>query len=168
MSIFSSHTHTHTHTLSSHLTGNSQTETLSLLQVIEQPTGRSHHNVRFLAQRDGLLHHIQTTQNQRAPKGDQGAERLKSLGNLRGKLSCWGENEGEQRLGLVEEGLQDRESECRRLPATGLCNANYIAVLQSERDCFLLNWSRVLVSKTLAGIAEGIDNALPMLSARSA
>ena len=137
-----------------------QAESLCLLQVVQQPAGRRNDHMRLLAKCDGLLHHVETAQNQSAPEGNQGPEGLERLGDLRGKFSGRGQHEGEQRLGLVEQGLEDREGKGGCFTATGLGNADYVALLQSERDCLLLNGRRPLVSELVAGVAKGINDAL--------
>lgn len=111
------------------LTADSQTESLRLLQMVQQPTGRRNHHVRLLSQRNSLLYHVQATQNQSTSKRYQRAQRLKGLRNLGCQLSCWGEHEGEQRLWLVEKGLENRKCKRTRFTATGLCKANDVAVL---------------------------------------
>lgn len=116
--------------------------------------------MRLLGQRNGLLHHIQTTQNQGTPKRNQGAERLEGLRNLGRQFSCRGQDEGEQRLRLVEEGLKDREGERSSFSATSLSDTDNISVLEGERDSLLLDGSWLLVSEPLAGVAEGVDDAL--------
>jgi hypothetical protein len=132
--------------------------------VVQESTGRRNHNVGLLAEGNGLLHHIQTTQNQGTPEGNQGPECLEGLRNLRRKLSCGRQHKGEQGLGLVKESLKNRKGKRGCFTATGLCNTDDITVLQGKRDCLLLNGCGLLVSQLLTGVAEGVDNALPILS----
>ena len=128
--------------------------------MVQQPAGRRNDHVRLLAERDGLLHHVQTAQNQSAPEGNQGPEGLERLGDLGGKFSGRGQDEGEQRLGLVEQGLEDRQGKGGGFAAARLCNADYVAVLQGKGDSLLLDGRRPLVSELVAGVAEGVDDAL--------
>lgn len=116
--------------------------------------------MRLLTQGNGLLHHVHATQHQCATKRDQGPECLKRLCNLCSKFSCRGQHKGEQGLGLLEEGLENGEGEGCSFTATSLCKTDDIAVLQRKGDGLGLNGSWVLVSKLLAGVAEGVDNTL--------
>ncbi len=137
-----------------------QAKPLCLLEMIQQPTRRGNHHMGLLAQRNRLLHHVQATQNQSTSERDQGPEGLKRLRDLGRQFSRRGQHQGEEGLGLVEEGLEDREGECGRFTATGLCNADNVAVLQGEGDGLLLNGRRFLVAKLVAGVAKGVDDAL--------
>lgn len=65
---------------------------------------------------------------------------------------------------LVEKGLENRERKCSRFTATGLRKADDVAVLQGKRNRFRLDRGRLFVSKVIAGFAEGVNDALGLLS----
>lgn len=137
-----------------------QAEAFRLLEVIQQPTRRGNHHMGLLAQRNSLLHHIQATQDQSTSERDQGPEGLERLRDLGRQFSRRGQHQGEEGLGLVEEGLEDRERKGGRFTATSLCDSDNVAVLQGEGDRLLLDSGRFLVAKLVAGVAKGIDDTL--------
>jgi hypothetical protein len=109
--------------------------------------------VRLLAQGDGLRDHVQTSHDDGATQRDEGAESLKRLSDLSGKFSRGRQDESEQRLGLLEEGLQDREGKGGSLSATCLGEANDVAALEGDGDGFGLDGRGTLVVEGLAGFA---------------
>lgn len=79
--------------------------------MIQQSPGRRYDDVRLLRQHQSLRHHVHAAHNNGALHSDAGAQRLKLLGDLEGQLAGGGEDQGEIALGVLQEGLEDRQGE---------------------------------------------------------
>ena len=55
--------------------------------------------------------------------------------------------------------LEDWQHKCRRLTATGLCNAEKIRIVENLRNRFFLNGGRLYVILRSQGAGEGLDQS---------
>jgi hypothetical protein len=75
------------------------------------------------------------------------------LSNLGCQFTSRGEDEAEQRLRLVEKGLENRQSKGSCLSTTCLSEADDISALEGDGNRLFLNGRGVLVVELFAGFA---------------
>ena len=120
--------------------------------------------MRLLAERNGLRHHVQASDDDGTAEGDEGAEGLECLADLRCQFASGSQDEAEERLRLVEQRLQHGQRKRRRLSATSLGQTDDITPLQSDGDGLFLDRRRKLVVERLARLAKCIDDSLETVS----
>ena len=59
-----------------------------------------------LSQSYGLLHHVNASHQGSAPHANGGSQSLELTSNLNGQLSSGGQDQGKERLGLVQKLLE--------------------------------------------------------------
>ena len=82
--------------------------------MVNHAARSAHDDVRSLAQRNRLCHHVDAPYKHGSLHADPGSERLDLLGDLNGQLSRWGQDERKVRLRLLQELLKDWEGELQR------------------------------------------------------
>ena len=124
-----------------------QGEPFGVREVVHDAPGGADDDVRPLTQLDGLRHHVDAAHEHGGLDADAGAQRLELLADLDGELARRGEHEREERLGLVQELLQDGQRECAGLAAARLRQTDDVLALQRLRDGLRLNLGRSLPSE---------------------
>ena len=124
-----------------------QAEPLRVRQVVDDSARGADDDVRALPELDALRHHVDAADEHRALDADAGAERLELLRDLYRELARWGEHEREERLGFVQELLEDRQRERAGLPAARLREADDVFPLKRLRDGRPLDFRGILPSE---------------------
>jgi len=116
--------------------------------------------VGFLGERDRLGHHVHAADYDGALDADGGAQGLELLADLVGELAGGSEDEGEDALWVVEEGLDDGQGEGAGLAGAGLGDADDVTAFEGYGKGLALDRRGPGPLELLAGIAELFDYAL--------
>lgn len=124
------------------------------------PSGRGHDDVRLLAKRDGLLNLLHASHDEGTPEPHDGPEGIKLILDLNSQFSGRGQYQGIQRRVILQQRLEDGESEGGCLSGARLGDTNDVPTCQGDRDRLLLDGGSFCVAKAFAGFAEDVDNSL--------
>ena len=108
--------------------------------VIQQPSWRGDDHVDAALERVFLRAHAHAAEDRRARDRGVDGQRVEIFENLRRELAGRRKDERASRTPrLVDQPVQDRQQERRRLATAGLRRGNHVLALQRRRNCFSLN-----------------------------
>ena len=108
--------------------------------VIQQPSWRGDDHVDAALERVFLRAHAHAAEDRRARDRGVDRQRVEIFENLRRELAGRRKDERAGRTPrLVDQPVQDRQQERRRLATAGLRRGNHVLALQRRRNCFSLN-----------------------------
>ena len=137
---------------------------MPLANEVKKTTGGGDEDFRTLLESANLRVLSDTTEDDFRSKRELFAVGTKAVVNLAGQFPCRRNDEDTGAFGLplalvLEEMLENRESEGSRFPRSGLGTAHHVVALENEGDRLLLNGGRHSVvataKSTLNGVAEG-------------
>mmetsp|Transcript_4404 Transcript_4404/g.13342 ORF Transcript_4404/g.13342 Transcript_4404/m.13342 type:complete len:249 (-) Transcript_4404:221-967(-) len=119
-----------------------QVEALGVRQVVDDPTGRAHNDVRPAPQGDALCHHVHPADEDDRLQPYRHPEGLELLRDLDGELSGGRQHKRKEGLRLVQQLLQDRKGKGAGLTASGLGKADDVLAVDELRHSLSLNVRR--------------------------